>query len=178
MTVEQAMHVALVEDNPGDARLVREMLREAWPGSLTLAHYERLADALNKLSELQPACILLDLSLPDAEGLDAVSRVTAIMPEVPVVVLTGRDDEVLALEAVQAGAQDYLLKGRVDGSLLSRTIKYAIERKRAEVQLTQQALHDPLTGLPNRLLFLDRLNLSLARSGRRVPSSLAVLFLA
>jgi diguanylate cyclase (GGDEF)-like protein len=99
------------------------------------------------------------------------------MPEVPVVVLTGRDDEVLALEAVQAGAQDYLLKGRVDGSLLSRTIKYAIERKRAEVQLTQQALHDPLTGLPNRLLFLDRLKLSLARSGRRVPSSLAVLFL-
>jgi diguanylate cyclase (GGDEF)-like protein len=92
------------------------------------------------------------------------------------VVLTGTDDEAQAVQAVQEGAQDYLIKGQVDGHLLGRAIRYSIERKFAEVQLSHQALHDPLTGLANRALLMERLAQALARTERR-PSSVAVLFL-
>jgi diguanylate cyclase (GGDEF)-like protein len=120
--------------------------------------------------------VLLDLLLPDAIGLDAVVAVREADPKVPVVVLSGQDDEALAVDAVQQGAQDYLLKSYADGNLLSRAIRYAAERKRAEVALEEQAMRDPLTGLPNRRLFLDRLNNALARSDRDT-GSVAVLFL-
>jgi diguanylate cyclase (GGDEF)-like protein len=166
----------LVEDNPGDAVLVREMLRGALAEGFEFVHAARLSDACARLEEGGTACVLLDLSLPDAHGLEAVTRVQSTTPDVPIVVLTGLDDERLALNAVQEGAQDYLIKGRVDDHLISRSIRYAIERKRAEVELAHQALHDPLTGLPNRALFLDRLELALARVQRR-PSAVAVLFL-
>jgi len=166
----------LVEDNPGDAVLVREMLRSALAEGFEFAHAARLSEGIDHLSGGGTACVLLDLSLPDADGLEAVTRVQAAAPDVPIVVLTGLDDERLALNAVQEGAQDYLIKGRVDDHLISRSIRYAIERKRAEVELAHQALHDPLTGLPNRALFLDRLELALARVQRR-PSAVAVLFL-
>jgi diguanylate cyclase (GGDEF)-like protein len=166
----------LVEDNPGDAVLVREMLRSALSDGFEFVHTELLEEACRTLERDGAACVLLDLSLPDAQGLEAVTRIQVAAPEVPIVVLTGLDDERLALNAVQEGAQDYLIKGRVDDVLISRSIRYAIERKRAEVQLAHQALHDPLTGLPNRTLFLDRLELALAR-GQRRPSAVAVLFL-
>jgi diguanylate cyclase (GGDEF)-like protein len=166
----------LVEDNAGDAVLVREMLRTALADGFELVHAVRLSEACDLLEAGGTACVLLDLSLPDAQGLEAVTRVQAAAPDVPIVVLTGLDDERLALNAVQEGAQDYLIKGRVDDRLISRSIRYAIERKRAEVELAHQALHDGLTGLPNRALFLDRLQLALARVQRR-PSAVAVLFL-
>jgi diguanylate cyclase (GGDEF)-like protein len=166
----------LVEDNAGDAVLVREMLRTALADGFELVHAMRLSEACELLEAGGTACVLLDLSLPDAHGLEAVTRVQAAAPDVPIVVLTGLDDERLALNAVQEGAQDYLIKGRVDDRLISRSIRYAIERKRAEVELAHQALHDGLTGLPNRALFLDRLQLALARVQRR-PSAVAVLFL-
>ncbi|MDX6671564.1 MAG: hypothetical protein QOI91_1927 [Solirubrobacteraceae bacterium] len=166
----------LVEDNAGDAVLVREMLRTALADGFELVHAVRLSEACDRLATGGTACVLLDLSLPDAHGLEAVTRVQAAAPDVPIVVLTGLDDERLALNAVQEGAQDYLIKGRVDDRLISRSIRYAIERKRAEVELAHQALHDGLTGLPNRALFLDRLQLALARVQRR-PSAVAVLFL-
>jgi diguanylate cyclase len=99
-----------------------------------------------------------------------------VAPEVPTVVLSGRDDEGLAVQAVQEGAQDYLVKRHADGHLLIRAIRYALERKRAEIELTHQALHDSLTGLPNRTLFMDRLRLALARV-ERGSRCVAVLFL-
>ncbi len=170
------LRLLLVEDNPGDAVLVREMLRSALTDGFEFVHAVLLADACDVLERDGAACVLLDLSLPDAQGLEAVTRIQAAAPDVPIVVLTGLDDERLALTAVQEGAQDYLIKGRVDDVLISRSIRYAIERKRAEVELAHQALHDPLTGLPNRTLFLDRLELALAR-GQRRPSAVAVLFL-
>jgi diguanylate cyclase len=166
----------LVEDNPGDALLVQTMLRAALDDSFELIQAIRLDQACRELEERGVACVLLDLSLPDAHGLDAVTRIRSAAPDVPIVVLTGLDDEDMGLAAVQGGAQDYLIKGQVDPGLISRSIRYAIERKRAEVQLAHQALHDPLTGLPNRTLFLDRLQLALARALRR-PSWAAVLFL-
>jgi diguanylate cyclase (GGDEF)-like protein len=168
--------LVLIEDNPGDAVLVREMLRSSWPGDFALEHFDRISAARDRLLKASATCILLDLSLPDAQGLEAVDRVQGFAPDVPIVVLSGLDDEEVALRAVQGGAQDYLIKGRVDDHLVSRSVRYAIERKRAEVALAHQALHDALTGLPNRALFLDRLELALARSERR-RSSVGVLFL-
>ena len=174
--IDEAPSILLVEDNPGDVRLVEELLRAAWvvPGSIN--HVSSVEDAIGRVAEDVPACILLDLSLPDAQGLGTLERVRDAHPSVPIVVLTGTDDEAQAVQAVQEGAQDYLIKGQVDGHLLGRAIRYAIERKFAEVQLSHQALHDPLTGLANRALLMERLAQALARTERR-PSSVAVLFL-
>ncbi len=129
--------VLLIEDNPGDARLIREMLAAlagaGQTASFRLIHAGRLADGLAALVQTAADVVLLDLSLPDSQGLDTFLRVRAAAPETPVVVLTGLEDEQAALKAIQAGAQDYLVKGQVDGSLLGRALRYAIERKRAEV---------------------------------------------
>jgi diguanylate cyclase (GGDEF)-like protein len=166
--------ILLIEDNPTDARLVRAMLE--LEGGLEITHFDRLGTARESFAGMSDGCVLLDLSLPDAHGLEALAEVRQTAPEVAVVVLSGLADETVALSAVQQGAQDYLIKGQVDGAVLARAIRYAIERKRAEVQLAHQTLHDALTNLPNRLLFLDRLRQALARSARR-RAHIAVLFL-
>jgi diguanylate cyclase (GGDEF)-like protein len=152
------------------------MLRTALEDRVELVHVEALSEACAQMGDVGPACVLLDLSLPDAVGLEAVTQMQAAAPDIPIVVLAGLDEEHLALNAVQRGAQDYLIKGRMDEVLISRSIRYAIERKRAEVALAHQALHDPLTGLPNRALFLDRLEQALARA-QRSSVGIAVLFL-
>ncbi|MFL5843654.1 MAG: putative bifunctional diguanylate cyclase/phosphodiesterase [Solirubrobacteraceae bacterium] len=171
----RALRVLIIEDNPGDAILVREMLRDADPLGFELIHADRLGVGIDHLLAGEADCVLLDLSLPDAEGLDALTQVQSVSLEVPVIVFSGRSDERIAVRAVQEGAQDYLIKGQVDGRLLARSINYAVERKRVEVELAHQALHDALTGLPNRGLFLDRLAQALTRLGRH-SGSLAVLF--
>jgi two-component system, cell cycle sensor histidine kinase and response regulator CckA len=129
---ESSIRILLIEDNPGDARLVKEMLAEGDPGSFHLSQAERLSEGLRRLKEEDFQVVLLDLSLPDAQGLDTVSRVCAQAPHVPALVLTGLDDETLAIRAVQEGAQDYLVKGQMDHHLLKKSIRYGIERKRAE----------------------------------------------
>jgi len=174
--IDEAPSILVVEDNPGDVRLVEELLRAAWVVAGSINHVSSVEDAIGHVAKDVPACILLDLSLPDAQGLGTLERVRDAHPSVPIVVLTGTDDEAQAVQAVQEGAQDYLIKGQVDGHLLGRAIRYAIERKFAEVQLSHQALHDPLTGLANRALLMERLAQALARTERR-PSSVAVLFL-
>jgi signal transduction histidine kinase len=125
------LHLLLIEDNPGDARLLTELLREL-PGTTEITHVDRLSEAAHHLKSARPSLILLDLSLPDSHGIDTVSRTLELAPDVPIVVLTGLNDEEVALRAVQAGAQDYLVKGQVEPSLLSRAIRYAIERKQLE----------------------------------------------
>lgn len=176
MRLGSAPHVLLVEDSGADAYLVRLMLGEAWPAADRVVHVETLADARSHLRQQLPDCVLLDLGLPDAEGLEGLAQVKAVSPQVPVVVFTGHADEELAVAALKEGAQDYLVKGQVDASLLARSIRYAMERQRAELELAHHATHDPLTRLPNRVLFLDRLHLALARLARR-PAVLAVMFL-
>jgi diguanylate cyclase (GGDEF)-like protein len=169
------LRVLTVEDNPGDAVLVREMLDEAAPRGFDVVSARRLTEGVAALLDGYFDCVLLDLSLPDADGLEALDQLRSVALDVPIVVLTGRRDERVAVQAVQEGAQDYLVKGEVDGRLLSRSISYAVERKRAEVQLAHQALHDGLTGLPNRALFQDRLQHAAARLTRKA-GRLAVLF--
>ena len=120
--------------------------------------------------------VLLDLMLPDAPGVRAVSELRRAAPGLPVLVLSSLDDERLAFEAVLNGAQDYLIKGQSDAGLLRRSIRHAIERQRVERELSQLAKHDPLTGLPNRALFHDRLTQALRRLDRH-GDLVAVIFL-
>jgi diguanylate cyclase (GGDEF)-like protein/PAS domain S-box-containing protein len=125
----------LVEDNPGDARLLREMFNEEGAHNMEMTHALCMKEAERHLAEREVDLILLDLGLPDAEGVTAVRRVRVAAPRVPLVVLTGRDDESLAALALQEGAQDYLIKGQIDSRGLLRALRYAIERKTMEEAL-------------------------------------------
>jgi diguanylate cyclase (GGDEF)-like protein len=169
------IRILLVEDNPGDARLVDEMLREPDPTRFTVTRVDRVGKAVRRLASERFDAILLDLDLPDARGLEALPPVVKAAPGVPIVVLSGAYNEASAVEAVQNGAQDYLIKGKSSGELVSRAILYAIQRKQSERYVTHLANHDGLTGLPNRRLFLDRLGQAVART-RRHRQRLAVLF--
>src|ERR1700731_452762 len=126
----EGIRALLVEDNPGDARLFLELVRETGAGHLKLEHVDRLDTALVRLSSEHFDVVLLDLSLPDERGLTTLLRTHAHAPKVPIVILTGLDDEAVAVKAVRAGAQDYLVKGRVDGDLLVRSMRSATERGR------------------------------------------------
>src|SRR4026209_1198147 len=168
------MHsVLLIEDNPGDARLIREMIAEEPATPFELHCVGRRAHGLERLAAGGTGLVLLDLSLPDSLGLETFAKVYAHSPAVPIIVLTGNDDHNLALAAVKSGAQDYLVKARLDRELLLRSMHYAIERKRYQVQLEHQANYDALTGLPNRPLLNDRLRQSVY--GQRLRRAVAVV---
>src|SRR5580704_7270896 len=122
----------LIEDNPGDARLLREMLNEQIPLNTQLTQLESMTAAETHLAKHAVDIILLDLGLPDAQGLEAIRRTHTAAPGVPVVVLTGLDDKSLAVQALQLGAQDYLIKGQIETRGLLRALRYAIERKSME----------------------------------------------
>jgi DNA-binding response OmpR family regulator len=126
----ECIKVLLVEDNPGDARLVEIALSEPGPVMFKLDRVGLLSAALRRLEKDQFELILLDLSLPDSHGLDTVVAVRKKHQDVPIVVLTGLDNETNALEALRIGAQDYLVKGTATGETLRRTIRYAIERRK------------------------------------------------
>ena len=125
----------LVEDNSGDVRLIQEMLSNETTVPICLTHVDRLSTALNHLANEKVDVALLDLSLPDSQGIDTLARMCAEAPTLPIVVLTGLDDQALALKAVREGAQDYLIKGQVGVNILVRTLRYAIERRRISEEL-------------------------------------------
>src|SRR5271163_3757462 len=135
MTKKTIKVLLLIEDNHGDARLLREMLYEQGMHDTELTHVESMTDAEKRLTELGYDIILLDLGLPDAQGLGAVRRAHKAAPRVPLVVLTGLDDESLATQALQEGAQDYLIKGQIETRGLLRAMRYAVERKTTEEAL-------------------------------------------
>ncbi|GAB2748102.1 SpoIIE family protein phosphatase [Amycolatopsis magusensis] len=165
LSVGYRMSVLLIEDDDGDALLVEEMLADALEPT-TLQRVVTLAEAL--ATPIRADCVLLDLALPDAMGLDSVARIRRAAPGTAVVVLTGRADERTGQAAVAAGAQDYLVKNQVDGPLLSKALRYAWERKRAE-QVEQSLREQQLLAseytrlerglLPTPLLASDELSL-------------------
>ena len=124
--------ILAIEDNIHDVRLFRDMLSDVGRLEFDWQHEENVANGLTALSREPFDVVLLDLMLPDSSGLETFARVNAEVPELPIVVLTAVDDELQALQAVRRGAQDYLVKGRFDGQLLSRSITHAIERKHVE----------------------------------------------
>jgi serine phosphatase RsbU (regulator of sigma subunit) len=136
---EKAIRILLVEDNEDDALLLRRMLKEGPIGQFELVHADRLDAALKQLVEPAFDVVLLDLSLPDSRGLETFRSLHCQSPAVPVVVLTGLDDETTAITAAKEGAQDYVVKGQFNRSLLVRAMRYAIERKRAETELANYA---------------------------------------
>jgi PleD family two-component response regulator len=155
--------VVVAEDNPGDARLLSEMFTEGSAQNTLITHVESMSELETHLSGSPLDIILLDPGLPDTQGLDSVRRARAAAPDAALVVLTSLDDEKVALQALQEGAQDYLVKGQIDARGLLRALRYSVERKSMEaaaasmaVQMTHLAEHDFLTGLPNRMLFNDR----------------------
>jgi diguanylate cyclase (GGDEF)-like protein len=158
--------VLLIEDNDIDSQLTQDLLTEWSIEEFKITRTKTLGEGLTLLSRERFDAVLLDLSLPDGFGLTTVRQVHATSPSIPVVVLSGVNDQSLALQAVQQGAQDYLVKGQGHPELLARAVRYAIERKRAEEHLTYLAQYDHLTGLVNRSLFRDRLVQAMARSKR------------
>ena len=161
--------VLMIEDNPGDARLVQEALAESGARDFSLLHEQRLAAGVARLAELRIDLVLLDLSLPDGHRLDTLAKLREHEPNVPVVVLTGLVDEAMAIQAVQAGAQDYLVKGQFDGHSLIRAMRYALERHRLQETVRNLSLTDELTGLLNRrgLMTLAEQHLKLARRNKK-----------
>jgi two-component system cell cycle sensor histidine kinase/response regulator CckA len=140
-TAVQPVTVLLVEDNPGDARLILELLGDLQSQAFDLERVDRLDDGIARLARAGVDVVLLDLGLPDSQGLDTFVRARREAPDEPIVVISGLDDERVALEAVRSGAQDYLVKGRLEGKLLARVLRCAIERKRAEEALRAREAH-------------------------------------
>jgi len=131
--------ILLVEDNPGDALLIEEIVSDVSEQGWELEWVDRISTAAEKLEEEEFDIILLDLFLPDSKGVGTFRKVSDLAPDIPIILLSGLDDQKVALETVQEGAQDYLVKGRVDDQLLLRSIRYAIERRKIGDQLAEYA---------------------------------------
>lgn len=131
------MRILLIEDNEDDVQLVKENLVGEKEADFDLECAARLSTGLRQLSEEEFNVVLLDLGLPDSQGLDTFDTMHAEDPKMPIIVLSGLSDEAIAVKAVQRGAQDYLVKGQLDGGLLRRSIRYAIERQRMQGELEQ-----------------------------------------
>ena len=135
--LSKSVKVLLIEDNPGDTRLVKEMLTEASGVSFDLRCAGSLSSGLQMLTTGDIELILLDMSLPDSSGMETLTMTHSSAPKVPIIILTGLDNEELALEAVRQGAQDYIVKGYTDSRSLVRAIRYAVERKLAQEGLAE-----------------------------------------
>ncbi|HJS95791.1 MAG TPA: EAL domain-containing protein [Solirubrobacteraceae bacterium] len=174
------MRVLLLSCDYGTARQIDELLHATWSDVHLVTHATWDSAAAEALLDHPGCCVLLDAA-PAAEAAQEdpmilLEYVRMSAPDAPIVLLCADEDEDLTLQAVRLGAQDCLIKSELQPVLLRRALIRAIERKRAETELAHQAMHDQLTGLPNRALFLDRLGVALERS-RRSGAPLAVLFL-
>ncbi len=127
--------VLLIEDSPSDAKLIRNSLLRHSPEMFEVALADRLDEGIARLCKEPFHVVLLDLGLPDSTGIETLARLSSAIPQVPIVVLTGADDRATSLEAIRRGGQDYLVKGRADGALVANAVRYAIERKNAEMEL-------------------------------------------
>lgn len=156
----------LIEDDRAEAMLTQNHLRDVAPDEYVIRWAATLADAERAMGEERFSLILSDLGLPDSQGLDTVHRVRETAGDTPLIVLSSADDQRLALRAVEAGVQDFLIKSDVSADLLHRSIRYALERKRTDARLKFLARHDALTGLANRALLQERLAQSISHSQR------------
>ncbi len=165
----------LVEDNADDVLMLKATLARNNVTSLDVTRVACLADAVAALQQRSFDVVLLDLNLPDASGRVCVEGIQRADPGVPIVVLSGQSDEDYAVEILNRGVQDYLVKWEGDARIIMRAIRYAIERKRVEIELKHLASYDSLTGVPNRQYFQDQLQRAVNRA-RRSGSKLGLLF--
>ena len=168
--------VLLVEDSLIDAQLIRRLLRRVTSSYYRVTHVRTLNDAVLSAEDLVPDVILADLNLPDSRGTQTVASLQTSYPDIPLVIVSAWEDEAISLRSVKAGAQDYLVKGHIDGANLHRVIRYAVERKRTELELVRLAHFDQLTSLPNRTLLRERVDHAIARA-MRGGSGVATLIL-
>jgi len=166
--MQQPIRILLVEDNPEEEVIVRRLLSMSF-SVVDLTTVARIRDCLRLIDDRLVDMVLLDLSLPDSEGLEGLHRLRAHSPEIPIIILTGSSDIKTAEQAVRNGAQDYLIKGQLEGNLLSHAVQFASLRQAFRIELEELSLRDPLTGLYNRRGFdlLSTQSLRLAkRNGR------------
>ena len=166
----------LVEDNPADVEFLAASLRRQRASDVEMVNVQSLGSATERLGSEKFDIVLLDLHLPDASGLECIDAIQAIDNEIPIVVLSGQDDEEFAVSILNKGAQDYLVKWEGQGRTILRSVRYAIERKRSELRLNYMAQFDALTGIPNRQYFNDQLTRATARA-RRDGRKVTLLFL-
>ena len=129
--------ILIIEDNPADTRFVKEALAEGNVAAYDLQYADSVSDGLKKISEEDFYIVLLDLSLPDSAGLETITGISEKNKDIPLIVLTGTADLDVTIRALDIGAQDYLVKGQFDTATLSRSIRYAIERKKIEVEIKE-----------------------------------------
>ena len=147
---DKIIKILYVEDDIDHVILIRELIKEIKNVHYEMTHVQRLDEALVELDNENYDIILLDLSLPDEQGVDTVVRVCEKAPDIPVVVISGTDDETMAVKTLQKGAEEYLVKGKVKSHSLSRILRYAIMRHKGRVELHSLSLVDNLTSLYNR----------------------------
>jgi len=181
--MSKQIDVILVDDNPNDVKLIGSYLSESDNEQFSLTTFDRIGDAIEALSKNTYNVMLLDLSLPDCSGIRNLNKAHQVVPDMPIIIITNEENDELAIKAVKSGAQDYIVKSTFNASLLFRSIRHAIERKRLWVKLAQTekrehflATRDVLTGLPNRPTYNERLKRGISYCNR-YGGKLAVLFM-
>jgi len=161
------IRVLLVQDNPRDAKRAIEMLREKEIGQIEVTHVERLSSALRRLNQESFDAIIMDQTLVDTHGLDTLDLIQAALGRLPIVVLGEKDNEAADHQMIQHGAQEVVMKDGSTAAQLIRAVRHAVERKKAEQNLSYLAQQDPLTTLANRVLFRDRMIHAVAMAKRK-----------